>query len=180
MTLKSPGLRPRDLCAGGARRVDLTLFGASARRLCSSGARAGGRFVNISLSSVHSYLGRSSLLYGSLGEATTGVFLLTRSEVVVRGQEPHILLLGRPHPQTTPSLHSRLWVLPITLNETAPPYPALPSKKFIFYGRCRAKSLLPPSPTPGNKQTLKLWDRSSKGQNLVEPCKGLLSSELSL
>lgn len=157
LTLKSPGLglRPRDLCAGGVRRVDLTLFGASARRLCSSGARAGGRFVNISFSSVHSYLGCFSLLYGSLGEALR-VSLSSFGVKLYSGDgSPIFCLLGRPHPQTTPSLHSRLWVLPITLNETVPPYPPLPSKKLFFYGRWRAKSLLPPFSTPGktNKQT---------------------------
>lgn len=67
LTLKSPGLKPCDLCAGGVRSVDLTLFGAPARRLrSSSGARAKGLLVNISFSS---NLGRFSLLYGSLGEA---------------------------------------------------------------------------------------------------------------
>lgn len=153
MTLKSPGLRPRDLCAGGARRVDLTLFGASARRLYSSGARAGGRFVNISFSSVHSYLGRFSLLYGSRGEALRVSFSSLGVKLYSGDWSPIFCLLGRPHPQTTPSLHSRLWVLPITLNETVPPYPPQPSKKLFFYGRWRAKSLLPPSSTPGKKQT---------------------------
>lgn len=133
--------------------MDLTLFGASARRLYSSGARAGGRFVNISFSSVHSYLGRFSLLYGSRGEALRVSFSSLGVKLYSGDWSPIFCLLGRPHPQTTPSLHSRLWVLPITLNETVPPYPPQPSKKLFFYGRWRAKSLLPPSSTPGKKQT---------------------------
>lgn len=112
--------------------MDLTLFGASARRLCSSGVRAGGRLVNISFSSVHSYLGRFSLIYGSLGEALRVSFSSLGVKLYSGDGSPIFCLLGRPHPQTTPSLHSRLWVLPITLNETVPPYPPLFSKKVIF------------------------------------------------
>lgn len=81
--------------------MDLTLFGASARRLCSSGARAGGRLVNISFSSVHSYLGRFSLIYGSLGEALR-VSFSSLGVKLYSGREPHILSAG----QTPPADHS--------------------------------------------------------------------------
>lgn len=124
--------------------MDLTLFGASARRLCSSGARAGGRFVNISFSSVHSYLGRFSLLYESLVEALRVSFSSLGVKLYPGDGSPIFCQLGRPHPQTTPSLHSRLWVLPITLNEIVPPYPPLPSKKVIFLWQMESQEFTAP------------------------------------
>lgn len=108
----------RPVCGSSGKCESYPLWGASSATalLWSKG---GGPFRE-HIFSLYPLLSRSlsSALWVSR-RGTVDVFLLTRVKLYSGDGSPIFCLLGRPHPQTTPSLHSRLWVLPITFNDSS-------------------------------------------------------------
>ena len=104
----------------------------------------------------HIFFSPSTLISVAFLSSTEETLRVSFSSLVVKlysgERSPIFCLLGRPHPQTTPSLHSRLWVLPITLIMTVPAYPPRLQKKNSSKANGKSRVYCPNPPHQENKK----------------------------